>query len=159
METKCSAGGAPGTFKIFTRKVPPRNHLSSTQNLNLLRHEAFDYLTGTANITRRAASNTVQVPDLSWPPIVKRDNLEDIIRNAEVLVTPQRSIQFANMVLLMPILFGRPTDYQEEQIPQIGASWVPSFRQGPVIHLEPQEDLFQEGCGHSLRVTGTELKS
>ena len=103
-------------------------------------------------------SKTGQVPDLNWPPTVKRDNFEDILTDVEVLVTSQRWVQFANIVTSTPMVLGRPAEHLVEQTQQIGASQVPQYNQGPFIHLELQKDLFEEGFGHSLQVAATEFK-
>ena len=54
------------------------------------RHEAFTYLPRTVNVTRGAASRTDQVPHLNGPTSINKDTSEDILADAEVLVTPHR---------------------------------------------------------------------
>ena len=111
------------------------------------------------NVNRGTASRTSQVPDLSGPPIIKRDTFEDILTDAEVLVTPQRQVRFAKGTTSMPIVFGRPADFHVEWIQLIDASQVPNYEHGPLIHLDQQnENLFQKDFGHSLQVAAMEFK-
>ena len=58
----------------------------------------------------------------------------------------------------MSIVSGRPMEHLVEWTPQIGASQVSQYNQGPLIHPEPQKDLLQEGFGHSLQAAATEFK-
>ena len=64
-------------------QVPP-------ENVNQLRHEAFNYLPSTININRGAASRVGQVPELNGSPIIKRDTFENILTDVEVPATPKR---------------------------------------------------------------------
>ena len=143
------------------KSFPERPHQETTptqcKHLCQFRYEAVGYLPGTVYINRGVASETGQVPVLNGLPTIKRDTFKDILTDAEVPVTQQRWIWFSNMATLMPIVLGRPTDYHEEWTPWIGVSWVPSFEQGPEIHMGPQKDLFEEGFGHSLQATATEF--
>ena len=77
------------------------------------------------NINRGEESRTGQVPGLSGPPTVERDIFEDILTDAEVLVTPQRRVQFTGMVTSTPIVFERPAEHLVEHKPIICTSWVP----------------------------------
>ena len=93
-----------------TSQTPPKN-------LSQLRHKVFDYLLSTLNINRGAAAKTDHVPDLSWPPMVKRDTFEDFPTDAEVLVTAERQVPFTDMTTSMSIVSGRSTDYHEQWTP------------------------------------------
>ena len=149
--------------KALLQSLPERPQQENTKapagKIDQLRHEAFDYLPRTININRGAASRTGQVPDLSGPPTVKRDIFEDILTDAEVPVTPQRWVQFADMAKSMPIVLGKPAEPLVEWTPQIYASQVPQYEQGPLIHLEPQKDLFQEGFGHIIQAAAMVFKN
>ena len=149
--------------EVLLKSLPKRPQQETTQalpkHLSQLRHEAFDYLPSTVDINRGAATKMGQIPDLSGPLTIKRDTSKDILTNAGVLVTPQRSVQFANMATSIPIMSGRPADFLEEQTPQIGTPRVPSFKQCLATHLKLQKDLFDNGIGHSLQVAATEFKN
>ena len=108
------------------------------------------------NTIRGAASKTVQVPDLGRPPLLKRDTFEDILADAEVPITLQRWVWFANIATSTPI--PRPVKHPVERTPHFGTSQVPSLNQGLFRHPEPQKYLFQEGFNHSLHVAATEFQ-
>ena len=118
-------------------------------------YEVIDHLPGTVNTIREAASKTGQVPDLGRPPIIKGDTFEDILADAEVPMTPQRQVQFADMATSTPI--PRPMKHLEERTLYLGASQVPSINQGLLKHLEPQKDLFNKSFSHSLQAVATEF--
>ena len=62
--------------QMILHALPERPHHEHPQvppeKIRQLRCEAFDYLPGTVNATRRAASMTSQVPDLNGPPSIKK---------------------------------------------------------------------------------------
>ena len=128
---------------VLLKSLPERHHQDTThappKKLSELRHETFDYLPGTVNTNRGAALKAGQVPDLSGAPTVKRDTLEDILTDVEVLVTPQRWVPFANMATSMPIVLGRPTEHLVEWTSHIGYSQVSQYKKGPLIHPESQK--------------------
>ena len=89
----------------------------------------------TMNTVRGAATKTGQVPDLGRPPIVKKGAFEDILTDAQVPMTLQRWVRFANMVTSTPIL--RPAEHLEVRTPHLGASQVPSIDQSLFDNPEP----------------------
>ena len=118
--------------------LPPRD-------LGQLRHEVEDILPGMINTVRGATSRAGQVPDLGRPPIVRRDTFEDILIDAEdeVLHTPQRQVQFANVAASTPV--ARPAEPQQERTKSLRASQVPSHGLGLIDSLVPQKGLYEEG--------------
>ena len=62
------------------------------------------------------------------------------------------------MATSMPTVLLRLPEHHVEQTPQIGASQVPSFEEGPLIHLEPQKDHLQEDFGCSLQAAAIEFE-
>ena len=107
------------------RSSPERPHQEPPQptNLSQLRCGFTDYLPGTVNITRGATTRAGQVSHLGRPPIVKRDTFEDILADAEVPITLQRWVQFANMATSTSVL--RPLEHPVERTPHFGVSQVP----------------------------------
>ena len=79
---------------MLLESLPERSHQEPPKappgNLNQLRCEVADYLSGTVNTTRGAALKTGQVPNLGGQPTIRRDAFEDILTDAEVPATPQR---------------------------------------------------------------------
>ena len=92
----------------IVQSLPERPHKeipqASPRKIYQIRHEAVDYLPSTMKVDRGTASRTSQVPSLSGPPTIKRDTCEDILTDAEVPVTPQRWVQFADMATSMPLV-------------------------------------------------------
>ena len=85
--------------------------------------------------------------------------MEDILADVEVLVTPQRQVYLLTwQATSMSIMLGRPTDYHEEWTPETGASWVPSFRQGQVMHLRLQKISFRKALATVFRWKPQNLK-
>ena len=85
--------------KAILRPSPERPQPQSSptlppHNLAWLRGEIEDILPGMVNTVRGAAGRAGQVPDLSSPPMLRRDTLEDILakQEEEVPVTPQRQV-------------------------------------------------------------------
>ena len=117
MKTKSSAGDAPGNFKILIRKASPGKSTIPPQNINQLRHEAFDFLPSTININRRATSKAGQIPDLYGSPINKRDTFQDILTDGQVPVIPQRWVQFVDMATSVFIVLKTPAEYNMEWTP------------------------------------------
>ena len=117
--------------QALLQSSPEKPHQETTEappeDLNNLRHEAFDYLPSMVSINRGAAARTGQVPDLSGLPIIKRDTIEDILTDAKDPATPQRWVKFADMVTSTPIVLGRPVEHLVEWTTQIGASREPSI--------------------------------
>ena len=106
--------------QVILRSSPERPcqespQASPLQYLAQLRHEVTDQLPSTVNTVRWAATRTDQVPDLGRPLTVRKDTSEDILADVEVLATPQRWAQFANMATSTPI--PRPTEHQVERTP------------------------------------------
>ena len=140
------------------RSSPERCHqeLPTVSNLSQLRCEVIDHLSSTVNTIRGTASKRGHIPDLGKPPTVKRDTFEDILVDAEVPITLQRWVLFANTATSTPVL--RPTEYLVERTPHLGASEVPSLSKGLFSHLELQKDLYEESFGSSLQVAATVFK-
>ena len=126
--------------------------------LGQIRHKMEDILPGTVNTVRGPSSRAGQVPDLGRPPIVRRNVFEDILADAknEVLRTPQRQVQFANVAT--STLIPRLVEPQEERTKLLGASQVPSQRLGLTDNPVPHKHLYEEGFSHSLQVAATEFQ-
>ena len=90
------------------------------------------------------------------PPIFKRDNFENILADAEVPMTPQRCVQFADMATPTSIL--RPAEHLEVRTPHLGVSQVPPIDQGLFDNPQLGKDFYEEGFSWSLQVAATEFQ-
>ena len=93
----------------------PYQEPPTASNLSQLRHEVIDHPPSTLNTIRGAESKTGQVSDLGRPPIVKGDTFVDILADAQVPITPQVQVQFADIAASTPI--PRPTEHAVERTP------------------------------------------
>ena len=148
--------------QALLKSLPEMPHQEPIQdppeNLSQLRCEIMDYLPGMVNTNRWATLKAGQVHDLSGPPTVRRKTFEDIHTDMEVPATPQRQVQFANIVTSTFIVLGRPTEHLVELTPQMGTFQVPLYKEGPFIHPESPKDLFEEGFSCSPQAAATEFK-
>ena len=78
---------------------------SQPHNLAQLRGKVEDVLPGTVKTVRDVVERAGQVSDLGNLPMLRRDTFEDILaeNEEEVPVTPQRQVQFANVVTSTPV--------------------------------------------------------
>ena len=145
------------------RSLPERPHQqtppnSPPHNLAQLRGEVEDVLPGTINTVRGAVERAGQVPDLGNLPMLRRDTFNDVLaeEEEEVLVTPQRWVQFANVATSIPIT--RPVEQPRERTQSSRMFQVPSYEEDLLRNPEPQRELYEEGFSHSLQAAATQFK-
>ena len=113
-------------------------------------------LPGTVNTIRGAAERVGQVPDLGNLPTFREDTLNDILEEQqeeeEVLVTPQRQVQFSTSTTIV-----RPVEQPGEGIQASRVSLAPSKEQS-LPTLPDTRDLYEESFSRSLQAAATEFK-